>query len=90
VALAIHSGAHAVRIGEVQAGGAADLAGLRVGDVLVALDDVVVAGADDLLRLLGADRIGRPVQVSLLREGRLIKRTMTAQERPVPGPSPAR
>lgn len=82
VALAIHSGAHAVRIGEVQAGGAADLAGLRVGDILVALDDVAVAGADDLLRLLGADRIGRPVEASLLREGRLITRTVTAQERP--------
>lgn len=84
VALAIHSDAHAVRIGEVQAGGAADLAGLRVGDILIALDDVVVRGADDLLRLLGAERVGRPVQVSLLREGKLIKRTVTAHERPAP------
>ena len=48
VALAVRSGANAVRVGEVQAGGAADLAGLRVGDILIALDDVVVAGADDL------------------------------------------
>lgn len=84
VALAVHSGANAVRVGEVQAGGAADRAGLRVGDILIALDDVVVAGADDLLRLLGADRIGRPVEVSLLREGRLVTRMVTAQERPVP------
>ncbi|MDM0072763.1 trypsin-like peptidase domain-containing protein [Variovorax sp. J2P1-59] len=82
VALAVHSGANAVRIGEVQAGGAADLAGLRVGDILIALDDVVVGGADDLLRLLGADRIGRPVEVSLLRDGRLVTRKVTAQERP--------
>ncbi|MDM0104020.1 trypsin-like peptidase domain-containing protein [Variovorax sp. J22R24] len=82
VALAVHSGANAVRVGEVQAGGAADLAGLRVGDILIALDDVVVAGADDLLRLLGAERIGRPVEVSLLRDGRLVTRTVTAQERP--------
>ncbi|MDM0048716.1 S1C family serine protease [Variovorax sp. J22R115] len=82
VSLAIHSGANAVRIGEVQPGGAAQLAGLRVGDILFALDDVVVEGADDLLRLLGADRIGRPVEVSLLREGRLITRTVTAHERP--------
>ncbi len=88
VALAIHSGSHVVRIGEVKAGGAADLGGFARGrHPLVALDDVVVAGADDLLRLLGADRIGRPVQVSLLREGRLIKRTVTAQERPAPSPS---
>jgi S1-C subfamily serine protease len=84
VALAVHSGANAVRVGEVQPGGAADLAGLRVGDILIALDDVVVGGADDLLRLLGSDRIGRPVEVSLLRDGRLVTRTVTAQERPVP------
>lgn len=82
VALAIRSGANAVRIDEVQPGSAAEQAGLRVGDILVALDDVVVAGADDLLRLLGADRIGRPVEVSLIRDGQLVKRTVTAQERP--------
>jgi len=84
VALAIHAGANAVRIGEVQAGGPADLAGLRVGDILVALDGIAIAGADDLLRLLDAERIGRPVEVSLLREGRLVTRTVTAQERVQP------
>jgi S1-C subfamily serine protease len=84
VALAIHAGPNAVRIGEVQAGGPAELAGLRVGDVLVALDGMAVAGADDLLRLLDAKRIGRPVEVSLLREGRLVTRTVTAQERVQP------
>lgn len=87
VALAIHAGANAVRVGEVQAGGPADLAGLRVGDLLVALDGVAIAGADDLLRLLDATRIGRPVEVSLLREGRLVTRTVTAQERVQPAPA---
>lgn len=84
IALAIQSGAHGVRVGEVEAGGAADLAGLRVGDILVALDGAVVAGADDLLRLLNADRIGRPVQVSLLRGDRLVTKTVTPQERVQP------
>ena len=73
-----------VRVGEVEAGGAADLAGLRVGDILVALDGAVVAGADDLLRLLNADRIGRPVDVSLLRGGRIVTKTVTPQERVQP------
>ncbi|MFC5520032.1 S1C family serine protease [Polaromonas jejuensis] len=89
LALAIASGAHGVRVGEVEAGGAADRAGLRVGDILVALDGAVVAGADDLLRLLNADRIGRPVQVSLLRGGRLVTETVTPQERVQPA-SPRR
>lgn len=84
VALAIQAGPNAARIGEVQAGGPAELAGLRVGDVLVALDGMAIAGADDLLRLLDAKRIGRPVEVSLLREGRLVTRTVTAQERVQP------
>lgn len=81
IALAIRCGTHGVRIGEVQAGGPADRGGLRVGDILVALDGIEVAGADDLLRLLDAERIGRAVQVSVLREGRLVARTVTAQER---------
>ncbi|MGK6309900.1 S1C family serine protease [Variovorax sp. DT-64] len=84
VALAVQAGPNAVRIGEVLAGGAADQAGLRVGDLLLALDGVVVGGADDLLRLLGAERIGRAVQASLLREGRLVTRTVTPQERVQP------
>jgi S1-C subfamily serine protease len=84
IALAIQSGTHGVRVGEVEANGAADRAGLHVGDILVALDGAVVAGADDLLRLLNAERIGRPVQVSLLRDGRLTTRTVTPQERVQP------
>jgi len=84
VALAVQAGPNAVRIGEVLAGGAADQAGLRVGDILLALDGVVVGGADDLLRLLDAERIGRAVQVSLLREGRQVMRAVTPQERVQP------
>ena len=82
VALAVQAGPNAVRIGEVLAGGAAYEAGLRVGDILLALDGVGVGGADDLLRLLDAARIGRTVQVSLLREGRQVTRTVTPHETP--------
>ncbi|VTU25982.1 Putative serine protease HtrA [Variovorax sp. SRS16] len=84
IALATQSGTHGVRVGEVMAGGPAELAGLRVGDIIVALDGIMVAGADDLLRLLNADRIGHAVQVSLLRDGRRVTRTVTAQERVQP------
>ena len=84
VARLVQAGDHAVRIGELQPGGAAERAGLQQGDLLVALDGVTIAGADDLLRLLGAERIGRPVEVSLLRAGRLMTRTVTAQERTQP------
>jgi S1-C subfamily serine protease len=84
VALAVQAGPNAVRIGEVLPGGAAAQAGLRVGDILLALDGMPVGGADDLLRLLDAGRIGRALEVSVLREGRLLARTVTPQERVQP------
>jgi S1-C subfamily serine protease len=44
-------------------------AGLLVGDVIVAFDDVAVGEPDDLLTLLRGDRIGRPVPISVVRGG---------------------
>ena len=41
--------------------------GLLTGDIILELDNVPVAGADDLLRLLDADRIGRTLPVDVLR-----------------------
>jgi hypothetical protein len=40
-----------------------------------------VGGADDLIRLLGADRIGQPVRLTLLRDGRIERATIIASER---------
>ena len=47
--------------------GAAKQGGLQDGDRILSLDGAKVTGADDLLRLLNADRIGRTVLVELLR-----------------------
>ncbi|MBX6742071.1 MAG: trypsin-like peptidase domain-containing protein [Acetobacteraceae bacterium] len=82
IALAAGAGPQAVRIAEIVPGGPADLAGLRAGDVLLALDGVSVAGADDLIRLLGADRIGRAVALDVLRNGRVERLAVTPGERP--------
>ena len=70
-----------MRIAEVAAGGPADLGGLRAGDILLALDGVPVAGADDLIRLLGADRIGRAVALEVLRNGRIERLAVMPRER---------
>jgi S1-C subfamily serine protease len=56
-------------------------AGLLVGDVLLALDDRVVESPDDLLDLLGGDRIGKPTALHLLRGGKEITVTVTVGER---------
>jgi S1-C subfamily serine protease len=54
--------------------GPADLAGILQGDVLVELDGQAVGGIDDLHRLLLEERIGRPLPLTILRNGR--KRTL--------------
>lgn len=51
----------------VQPGSPADEAGLLTGDIVTALDGVTVRGADDLVRTLNADRIGRTIPVDVLR-----------------------
>src|SRR5207247_4178062 len=46
---------------------AAARAGLRSGDWLLALDGEPTPSVDALLRLLTAERIGKPIEVTLLR-----------------------
>jgi S1-C subfamily serine protease len=47
--------------------GPADEAGLLTGDIVLAVDGVPVSGADDLVRLLDADKIGRTIPLDVLR-----------------------
>jgi S1-C subfamily serine protease len=62
----------AVMVSTIETGGAADRAGLRTGDILLALDGVAMTGADDLVRALTGDKIGKDVAVEVLRgESRL-------------------
>jgi S1-C subfamily serine protease len=59
----------AVMIASVEAGSPAGRAGLAAGDIILALDGTPVTGADDLIRLLAGDKIGRAVEVEMLRNG---------------------
>jgi S1-C subfamily serine protease len=51
----------------VEAGGPADEAGLLTGDILLGVDGSPVLGADDLVRLLDAEKIGRTIPLDVLR-----------------------
>lgn len=55
-----------VAIANVEAESPAARAGLASGMIVVALDGEPVTGADDLLRLLGAGRIGVPTELTVI------------------------
>jgi S1-C subfamily serine protease len=73
---------HAVEVVEVVEGSPAARAGLRAEDLLVELDGVELAGADDLQRLMTAERIGVPVKAMVVRQGELRSITVTPTELP--------
>ena len=65
----------------VEDGSPAGRGGLIVGDILVTLDGQPVEDTDDLLVLLGSDRVGRAVPVKLVRGGELEELEITVGER---------
>jgi S1-C subfamily serine protease len=71
----------AVMIGTVEPDSAAERAGLRPGDIIVALDGSAIAGADDLVRALTGDKIGRSVDFDVLRGTERLSATVVPQER---------
>jgi S1-C subfamily serine protease len=71
----------AVMISNVETGGPADRAGLKSGDVVLSIDGVPVTGADDLIRLLDANKIGREVAVDFVRKSERRTISLTAEER---------
>jgi S1-C subfamily serine protease len=56
-------------------------AGLQPGNIVIALDGAPVAGADDLVRLLGGDRIGLEIVLTVIAGTELRRIAMTPVER---------
>jgi S1-C subfamily serine protease len=74
--------ASAVTVSSIETGGPADRGGLRAGDIILAIDGVTVTAADDLVRNLTADKIGRSVTLAILRNGERRTVSLIAEERP--------
>jgi S1-C subfamily serine protease len=74
-----HSG---VRVLSVEKGSPAEHAGMRVGDVIVGLDGVVIDSVDRLHQTLDVSRIQRDCAVKILR-GTLSPQPMYLQLRPI-------
>ena len=69
-----------VEIIEVVEGSPAERAGLRPEDLVVELDGVELADADDLQRLMTAERIGRRLDATVVRDGELRAVALTPAE----------
>ena len=65
---------------EVLAGSPAERARLRPGDVLLSVGEKAVSNAESLQKLLFAEAIGTPMELSVLRDGTEIKVTAVPEE----------
>jgi S1-C subfamily serine protease len=59
----------AVIVATVEPGSPAERAGLVSGDIILTLDGLAVTGADDLIRMLAGEKIGRRVEIEILHSG---------------------
>ena len=68
-------------VASVEPGSPAERAGLNAGEVILALDAVVITGADDLIRVLAGDKIGRTIELEVLHNGSRRVLSLVPQER---------
>src|SRR5215468_9550512 len=59
-------------VAQVVAGGPADRAGLRTGDLLLTVAGTPVSVSQDLQRLMFSEAIGRPLAITVMRNGALV------------------
>jgi S1-C subfamily serine protease len=71
----------AVMVSTVEPGGAVDRAGVKPGDIVLALDGIAITGADDLVRLLTGEKIGQRVALDVLRGSERLTISVIPQER---------
>jgi Tol biopolymer transport system component len=76
------AGKKGVLLSGVRAGGAAEKAGMRKGDVLVRLGKSEIASVEDLMFVLNASKPGETVPAVVLRNGEEVKLDVTFQESP--------
>jgi S1-C subfamily serine protease len=71
----------AVMVDTIEPDSAAARAGLKTGDILLGIDGTIIAGADDLVRALTGETIGREVALDILRGTERLTLKLTPQER---------
>jgi len=81
---------HGALVADVSASAPADLAGVRVGDVITGFDGNTIEDANALPLIVARTPIGKKVQLKILREKKEFMLTATITELKEPGPSRAR
>src|ERR1700736_63196 len=71
----------AVLAATVEAGSPADRAGIKTRDIILGLDGTAITGGDDLIRVLAGDKIGRTVEIEILRNGGRLALPLVPEER---------
>ena len=79
--LTVESG---VLVVAVAGGGPGEAAGLAEGDVILKLDGEPTPSVDDVHKLLVRERIGKIVELLVLRNGNCVKLSLTVSPRPEP------
>jgi peptidase M28-like protein/PDZ domain-containing protein len=74
------NGQRGMLLADVRPGGAADLAGMRRGDILVRLGKHEIAGVEDLMFVLNSVKPGETVKAVVLRGGQEVTMDATFQE----------
>jgi serine protease DegQ len=70
-ALSLESGVGAV-ITQVEPDSAAEAAGLQPGDLIISVDGRPITGSADLRSQIGLKRLGRSIEIEILREGQIL------------------
>jgi S1-C subfamily serine protease len=80
--LAVSGQGGGLMVASLSAGGPAEEAGLLPGDILLKIDGHEARHAGNLMRLLGPERVGKPLPLRLLRAGQVQDVAVTVGARP--------
>ncbi|MBI1250748.1 MAG: PDZ domain-containing protein [Alphaproteobacteria bacterium] len=71
-----------VLVASVVSGGPAEASGVRVGDVVLSIDGAATPSVDHIHRALTRETIGRRLPLDVLRDGGVVRLTLTVSARP--------
>ena len=67
-------------VNSVDAGGSADAAGIRQGDILLSVDGVRIGGIGDMQTILYSHQVGDTIRIILYRSGNQISLELTLEQ----------